>query len=161
MPQMALNFSLKLLLPCHPIPILILLTAASVFAVQNNNLRGLYITGQYFYTGESPSEIKGPLSINLIAHDSRGRRVPLTGDVAVSGQGKYRFTYAQLNGDKLIFTTRTIQGISYKFDGKVLKVRSASDSSYEPELEGTLTRVSNGQKSGEVSGRFKYEEFGD
>jgi hypothetical protein len=129
--------------------------------IQNNSVRNLYLTGQYHYQGALSPEMKDVFSINLIANDSRGREAPLTGDVSVSGKEKYRFKSAKISGDRLTFSTRIIEGISYRFEGRILKVRSATDSYDEPELEGTLTKLRNGEKAGEVKGRFKYEEFGD
>lgn len=161
MSQRYLSLPLNSLSLRHSILLFVLLAAVSAAAAQNNAIRGLYITGQYHYAGELPSEMKGLFSVNLIANDSRGRKAPLTGDVVVSGQGRYKFASAQLDGDRLTFTTRALQGVNYKFDGKILKVRSETDSSDEPQLEGTLTKLKDGQKAGELTGRFTYEEFGD
>jgi hypothetical protein len=160
MPQRDFKLPLKAIV-CNTASLFILLAVISAPAAQSNSLRGLYITGQYLYMGELPSEMEGLFSINLIANDSRGRNRPLTGDVAVSAKGKYRFMSARLYSDRLTFSTRTIQGISYEFEGRILKIRAPEGSFDIPELEGTLTKIRNGEKSGAVTGRFKYEEFGD
>lgn len=140
--------------------LLVLLNVISALAGQSNSLRGLYITGQYLYSGELPAEMQDPFSISLIANDSKGRNIRLTGYVSAPS-GKYRFASVRLAGDKLTFSTGIIQGISYRFVGQILKIRAPEGSYDIPELEGTLTKLRDGEKSGEVRGRFKYEEFGD
>jgi ribosomal 30S subunit maturation factor RimM len=79
----------------------------------------------------------------------------------VSARTKYKFISIKLTKDRLTFTTQTISGVHYKFDGRILKLKAEQGDYYYLELEGTLTKLSNGEKVGEVTSQFKYEEFGD
>lgn len=150
----AYHLILLLILPC----IVISLSPATSLPAQNNNsLSGLYLSGQYLYQGSPPAGMEDLFSISLIVGKGRNKRI--TG--YVSTRVRYNFISVKLTNERLTFTTRTISGVHYRFDGRILKIKAEEGDYYYPELEGTLTKFRNGKMASEVTSRFKYEEFGD
>lgn len=124
--------------------------------------KGLYLIGQYQYIGDLPAEFKEFSSIDIYSVSSKSDRV--TGKVKLnSGSRDPKFISAQLANDRFSFTTESIAGLSYKFEGRILRIRvPKEEGSHEiPQLDGSLIKIQSRQKVAEVSGRFRYEEFGD
>ncbi len=122
-------------------------------------------TGHYTFTGQRSLPMRDFNSINLIVGGQK--REQLSGDVTLNrserGLVVYKLIPTQLTGEKLTFKTQIINGINYRFEGKISRNRlPESEGGYDvPLLEGTLRKFRRGQQIGVLQGGFKYEEFAD
>lgn len=71
----------------------------------------------------------------------------------------YRYATISVNRQKFVFTTKKVQGISYKFKGRFLRTDFVDDvlDLTKPVLIGTLTKYKHGRRV--AAGNFKLSYF--
>jgi len=69
----------------------------------------------------------------------------------------YRFRHVSLSGDHLTFTTVSIRGVSFRFDGRFTRNGCFATQFYDEQvLRGTLFKLSNGKVDEALDSDFTY-----
>ena len=103
-----------------------------------------------------PPDFSDFAGINL--NSKRLRRLPAAGLQLINGTS-YRFKTLTVKQNNFTFTTVALKGVSYSFSGRFLKGGVYSSGILDdqtPVLEGTLTKLRNGQKVAEAKLKFVY-----
>jgi len=112
--------------------------------------------GSFWILGNPP---KGFEDFSEISLNSRRRREFNSPGIRLNRGQLFRFRIIKTTRDTLDFTTVSVRGISYSFSGRFLKdgVFAAADLNEDTAvLEGTLTKLSKGQKVAEAKLKFSY-----
>lgn len=117
------------------------------------------ITGAYFFVEKPPKAFEDVDWIALFAVDAKGHKVSLSGFLRLKETRNGRFVNfflvkPSLSGHTLSFSTRAVRGISYRFEGKFMKLENLEDN--EIVLKGRLSKFRNGRKRAELVARFYY-----
>lgn len=125
------------------------------------------LTGYYFLAGDKiPPAFADIDHLHLSTVDDRGGEllyVPLHGFIRMKPQGgapavDYRLVAPTLKGKAFTFTTKPVDGVSYRFAGNFLKVGSFPRRRPEGEvvLQGLLTKLQGDQKVAEGDVKLTY-----
>jgi hypothetical protein len=122
------------------------------------------LTGFYFFSGDQAAKQFAELS-DLSIDDTRAGKPDgkIAGwfDPANNKGSRFNIIDAKLTGDKLSFRTAEVDGISYQFEGKVLKDGTLSETQPDGNvLEGQLSKWKKGAKQGESKVAFTYSVGG-
>jgi hypothetical protein len=112
--------------------------------------------GRFMFMGHLPSAMEDFDSINLVSVNRDPARI--SGGIIINRSSSSPLTYklipTSISGKKLTFKTQIINGISFRFEGRVTMRRlPESDGGYDvPFLQGTLSKFRHGRKMGEIAG---------
>ena len=117
------------------------------------------ITGAYSFEEKPPKVFEDVDWIALFAVDAKGRKVPLNGFIRLKDRYRGRFVNfflvnPSLKDRTLIFSTKVVRGVHYRFNGEFLKLENFQDG--EIVLQGRLVKFRNGKQVGEVNARYSY-----
>ncbi|SRR5713226_2510380 len=128
----------------------------SLFSVSQ---KGFNPDGGYDVFGELPKGFGGVS--RLLVFRSLGRRRPRFSSALQTSvnpsTGKiveHKFIASVITRDKFIFTTASIRGVSYRFEGRFLSDQPYRVEESKPAIEGQLTKFQNGNKVAEAKIAF-------
>src|SRR5260370_19747212 len=114
-------------------------------------LRTVRATGQsfefegfYVIQGRTP---RGFENLDPIPLYIGGNTKSAQGYISTKAHTTYKFTAISVSHEKVTFTTRSIRGISYKFEGIFLTDKPTKAPGDEIVLEGTLVKLQSGKQS--------------
>lgn len=122
----------------------------------------------YYYLGEqeAPKGFKDVDHLHLSTIDFKNEEivtVPLHGFIRMKAQGKelavdFPLVSPALKGKAFTFTTKAVDGASYRFAGKFLKLGNFPEERPEGEvvLTGRLTKLKGGKSVAEADVKFHY-----
>jgi hypothetical protein len=129
--------------------------------------------GRYLFKGKVPEGFEDFVAINIHSvgkkvNNSQMVRGNLGADVGGGGRRNndnlpqftyYKFVQAKLIGDKFTFSTQTVKGISYSFEGTIQRVSwERVYTNQDIVIEGLLTMYKQGEKSASSNVKLSYEE---
>jgi hypothetical protein len=127
--------------------------AGKFYLLQNNEAgQSFEFDGFYVISGRPPRGFENLDPIISIGGDPNSAY----GYVATKRGVHFKFTAISVSRGKITFTTRSLQGISYKFDGRFLTDKPTQAPSDEVVLEGALVKLQRGKQNASASVRLTY-----
>ena len=123
------------------------------------------VTGAYFPAGPLPAEFSNIEHLSLATIDAQGKSAPLNGFIRQKERSAkdYKLVDPKLEGKVLTFTTNTVGGISFRFQGAFERLDDFSKNapaSDEVILKGTLTKLEDGEEAALTRVGFTYSAGG-
>jgi hypothetical protein len=119
------------------------------------------VTGAYFPAGPLPAEFAGIEHLSLATVDAQGQPADLNGFIRPKEKSArdYKLVDPKLEGKVLTFTTASVKGVSFSFEGMFERLDDFSQNppaSDELILKGTLTKIEDGEKAALTRIAFTY-----
>jgi hypothetical protein len=123
------------------------------------------VTGAYFPAEGLPSEFSEIEHLHLATIDENGNRAPLNGFIRPKRRSAkdYQLVTPKMDGRNLTFTTTTVGGVGYSFNGAFEKLDNFSANpppSDQVILKGVLIKTQDGQVVSEAPVSFTYSAGG-
>lgn len=114
----------------------------------------------YYFLDEPPVDFEEFVNFFVVAFPGQ----PASGEVSTKATNMvFRFAAVKVDGSRLTFTTKTIGGVRYSFEGQYLnKPRIANGEIVrETVIQGALRKHSRGRQVAEVEARFGCDPGGE
>lgn len=123
------------------------------------------VTGAYFAMTKLPADFSELDHLGLATIDENAAPAPLNGFLRPKAQraADYALVKPALDGKRLTFTTASVDGVQYAFDGAFQVVGNfpANPPGYDTVvLAGTLTKMRDGKSVASTPVNFRYEAGG-
>jgi hypothetical protein len=117
-------------------------------AVQSFEFDGWYVI--------QPPAPRGFENLMNVPQQIGGNTKSAYGHIETRAGTDFKFTAISVSREKITFTTRSVRGISYKFQGRFLTDKPTKAPSDEVVLEGTLVKLQRGKQIASANIRLTY-----
>ncbi len=109
--------------------------------------------GYYVISGTAP---RGFENLADVPQQISGNTKSAYGHIETRAGTDFKFTTISVSREKITFTTRSIRGVSYKFQGRFLTDKPTKAPADEVVLEGTLVKLQTGKQIASADIRLTY-----